>query len=118
MNKEISFQDAIELYRDVYHRFEKIEGRPWGVEGATIELVKQVGELAKYVMVVENYYFPNREKQSGYEANKEKIGNELADVIAQVIRIADHYQIDLVDAHIQARKEEMKSLELRLWQVS
>lgn len=46
----------------MYHRFEKIEGRPWGVEGATIELIKQVGELAKYVMVVENYYFPTREK--------------------------------------------------------
>lgn len=110
MNKEVSFHDAIELYRDVYHRFEKIEGRPWGVEGATIELVKQVGELAKYVMIVENYYFSGRDKQSGYEANKEKIGNELADVIAQVIRIADHYQIDLVEAHIQAREEEMKSL--------
>jgi NTP pyrophosphatase (non-canonical NTP hydrolase) len=111
MKKEISFQDAIELYRAVYHQFEKIEGRPWGVEGAIIELVKQVGELAKYVMVVENYYFSSREKQSGYEANKEKIGNELADVIAQVIRIADHYQIDLVEAHIQARKEELESLD-------
>ncbi len=110
MNEKISFQDAIELYRNVYRRFEKIEGRPWGVEGATIELVKQVGELAKYVMVIENYYFSDREKQSGYEANKEKIGNELADVIAQVIRIADHYQIDLVEAHIQARKEELESL--------
>ncbi|MCB9423396.1 MAG: hypothetical protein H6667_26610 [Ardenticatenaceae bacterium] len=110
MNKEISFQDAIELYRDVYHQFEKIEGRPWGVEGAIIELVKQVGELAKYVMIVENYYFTDREKQPGYEANRKKIGNELADVIAQVIRIADHYQIDLVEAHIQAREEEIESL--------
>ncbi len=111
MNSDISFQEAIELYRDVYRRFEKIEGRPWKAEGTMIELVKQVGELAKYVMVVEDYYFTNREEQPGYEANKEKIANELADVMGQVIRLADHYEIDLVEAHVQAREEETESLE-------
>ena len=37
----MSFQEAIELYREVYHRFEKVEGKPWGVNGAVIELSKQ-----------------------------------------------------------------------------
>ncbi len=110
MNSEISFRDAISLYRDVYKQFEKIEGRQWGAEGAAIELIKQVGELAKYVMVMEGYYLTNRESLPGYEANKEKLGNELADVFAQLIRLADHYQIDLVAAHTQAREEEVASL--------
>jgi NTP pyrophosphatase (non-canonical NTP hydrolase) len=110
MSSDISFQEALELYRDVYHRFEKIEGRPWNAEGTVIELIKQVGELAKYVMVIEGYYFANREEHPGYEASKEMIANELADVMGQVIRLADHYQIDLVEAHVQAREEEKKSL--------
>jgi NTP pyrophosphatase (non-canonical NTP hydrolase) len=107
---ELSFNDAINLYRSIYHRFEKIEGRSWGVEGAIIELVKQVGELAKHIMLTEKYYFTGRENLSGYETGKEQIGDELADIFAQLIRIADYYQIDLVEAHIQARKEEEESL--------
>ena len=35
---DMSFNEAIKLYRDVYKRFEEIEKRPWGVEGAVIEL--------------------------------------------------------------------------------
>ena len=34
----MTFQEAIQLYRDIYHRFEKVEGKPWGVNGAMIEL--------------------------------------------------------------------------------
>ncbi len=57
MSDEMTFREAIELFRKVYHRFEKIEGKPWGAEGAMIEIMKQVGELAKHVMIAENYYF-------------------------------------------------------------
>ncbi len=62
---ELTFREAIDLFQ-VFHRFEKIEGKPWGVEGAMIELVKQVGELAKHIMVAEHYYFAGREKMRGY----------------------------------------------------
>lgn len=105
MADELTMQAAIELYRDVYRRFEKVEGRPWGVEGAMIELAKQVGDLSKLVMVEEGYYFPNR-----YESSTELVGDELADIFAAIIRIADYYQIDLVEAHIKAREAEEKSL--------
>ena len=54
---DMSFNEAVNLYHDVIRRFEKIEKRPWGVEGAVMELTKQAGELAKYVMQKENYYF-------------------------------------------------------------
>jgi NTP pyrophosphatase (non-canonical NTP hydrolase) len=112
MPHDISFQQTIELYRAVYQRFSKIEGRPWGAEGATIELVKQVGEMAKYVMVMERYYFPQRQTNAErYEADKEKLGDELADILAQLIRLADHYQIDLVDAYLKAQQEAAESLQ-------
>jgi NTP pyrophosphatase (non-canonical NTP hydrolase) len=105
MTDDLTMREAIERYRAVYKRFEKIEGRPWGLEGAMIELSKQVGDLSKLVMVEEGYYFPDR-----YESSVDLIGDELADIFAAVIRIADYYKIDFVDAHIKAREAEERSL--------
>lgn len=48
MANAMTFREAIELFRLVYQRFEKIEGRPWDTEGAMIELINQVGELVKH----------------------------------------------------------------------
>ncbi len=110
MPNNLTFQEAINLFRSVYRRFEKIEQRPWGVEGATIELVKQVGELARYVMMAEHYYFAGREVLPNYATDNEKIGDELADIFAMLIRVADYYQIDLVEAHVRARQAEADSL--------
>lgn len=106
MSDDVTFQEAIQLFRGIHQRFAKIEERPWGVEGAMIELVKQVGELAKQVMVTERYYFAGRDKMAGYETSKEIIGDELADIFAMVIRISDHYGIDLEEAHVRARQAE------------
>ncbi|SDU64858.1 MazG-like family protein [Desulfobacula phenolica] len=103
---EMTFNEAIDLFRGVYHRFEKIEGYPWRGEGAMIELMKQVGELAKCVMVTEQYYFAERTDQQKYATTVKNIGDELADIFGQVIRIADYYKIDLVEAHIKARRDE------------
>jgi NTP pyrophosphatase (non-canonical NTP hydrolase) len=106
-NMDMSFQEAIKLYRDIITRFEKIEGRSWGIEGAIIELTKQVGSLAKYIMIQENYYFYSAD----VEKNKKQIEDELADVFGQIIRISDYYNIDLLEAHIEARKGEARELE-------
>ena len=111
MPNDISFQQAIALHRAVYQRFSKIEGCPWGAEGAMIELVKQVGELAKYVMAIEDYCFSQRQALPGYEASKDQLGDELADILAQLIRLADHYQIDLVETYLKASQEAMDSLQ-------
>jgi NTP pyrophosphatase (non-canonical NTP hydrolase) len=113
MPDELTFRQAIELFLTNQRRFAKIEQRPWGAEGAMIEMIKQVGELAKHVMVAERYYFAGREEMWGYVTNKEIIGDELADVFSMVIRLADHYGIDLVEAHLRARQMEdeyLKSL--------
>jgi len=107
MNKDMTFNEAIELAKGIVERFEKIEGKPWKSEGAFIELTKQVGELGKLIMNHEKYYFPDREKSDNrYESSKEKIGDELADIFYAIIRISKHYDIDLLDAHIKARGDE------------
>ncbi|MBI4980319.1 hypothetical protein HZC30_02035 [Candidatus Woesearchaeota archaeon] len=107
MNSGLSFKDAITLAESIITRFEKIEGKPWGAEGALIELTKQVGELSKLIMVHENYYFSDRDKlDKQYEAAAQKIADELADIFYAVIRIAKHYNIDFEKAHLEAREKE------------
>lgn len=67
-----------------------------------IELPKQVGELAKQVMIKEKYYSLEGEIPD----NDKHLANEMADVIVQVMRLADYYKIDLEKAFIEAREDE------------
>lgn len=90
-------------------RFHKIELQEWKAEGAMIELVKQVGELAKQVMIKERYYALEGEVPD-VDA---RLGNEMADVIAQIMRLADYYKIDLEKAFLEAREDEDRYLKSR-----
>lgn len=105
----MTFQEMEEMYRGVVKRFNRIELQEWKAEGAMIELVKQVGELAKQVMIKEKYYALTGEVTDV----DERLGNEMADVIAQVMRLADYYQIDLEQAFIEAREDEDSYLKSR-----
>ena len=104
-----SFAEMQEMYRHIVERFKKIELQDWKAEGAMIELSKQVGELAKQVMIKEKYYALTGEVPDV----DEKLGNEMADVIAQVMRLAQHYNIDLEKAFIEAREDEDRYLQSR-----
>ena len=103
----MTFQEAIQLYRDVYKRFEKVEYKQWGINGAMIELSKQVGDLSKWVMVKEQYYAMDGKMPDNIN---EHIGDELADIFGQLIRVADYYGIDLEQAHYKARDGEREGL--------
>ena len=104
-----SFAEMQEMYKGIVKRFNKIELQDWKAEGAMIELSKQVGELAKQVMIKERYY-----ALTGDVPNvDEKLGNEMADVIAQVMRLAEYYNIDLEKAFIEAREDEDNYLNSR-----
>jgi len=104
-----SFAEMQEMYKEIVKRFNKIELQDWKAEGAMIELSKQVGELAKQVMIKEKYY-----ALTGDVPNvDEKLGNEMADVIAQVMRLAEYYNIDLERAFIEAREDENRYLQSR-----
>lgn len=104
-----SFAEMQEMYKGIVKRFNKIELQDWNAEGAMIELSKQVGELAKQVMIKEKYYALTGDVPDV----DEKLGNEMADVIAQVMRLADYYNIDLEKAFIEAREDEDKYLKSR-----
>lgn len=104
-----TFVEMQEMYKGVVKRFNKIELQDWKAEGAMIELSKQVGELAKQVMIKEKYYALTEEVTDV----DERLGNEMADVIAQVMRLADYYNIDLEKAFIQAREDEERYLQSR-----
>lgn len=102
-----TFEDSINEIRKSVNRFKKIEGRPWGIEGAVIELAKQVGDLSALIMNQEGYYFADRDKLSEkYASSKESIADELADIMFAVVRIADHYDIDLVATNKKTREME------------
>jgi len=109
-----TFESAINDIRKTINRFQKIEGKPWGVEGAVIELAKQVGQLSAHIMNREGYYFSGREKlDDKYTATNDKIADELADIMFAIVRIADHYGIDLVSTNIKTRKTEDEFLKTK-----
>lgn len=109
-----TFEEAISEIRKTVSRFQKIEGKPWGVEGAVIELAKQVGQLSALVMNREGYYFSDRDKlDAKYIATDNKIADELADIMFAVVRIADHYDIDLVETNVKTRNDENDFLSSR-----
>nr|WP_296441371.1 MazG-like family protein [uncultured Acetatifactor sp.] len=74
-----------------------------------IELSKQVGELAKQVMIKERYY----PLEGDVDAVDTRLGDEMAEVIAQVMRLADFCHIDLEKAFMEARADEDRYLKSR-----
>lgn len=113
MNKRDSFKELIQITKKVIKEFNKVEQRPWGVEGAMIELMKQVGDLAKHIMMFEKYYLKDRKNDSNYQTTKENIADELADILYCLIRIAEHYGINLEKAYLKARKRELDYLKVK-----
>lgn len=97
------------MSRRVASEFDRAERRQWGVETLMIELAKQAGDLARQVMVVERYYLADRDSDPAYSGD---IGDELADILHALFRIADHYNIDLEEAHVTARRRELSYLGL------
>ena len=107
MDDSMTFQQVIDRANEIIERYEKIEGKPWGAEGAVIELAKQVGELSKLIMVKEGFYFADRaQMHQGYEISDKKMADELADILRCIIRLAKHYNLDLLEADTQACKED------------
>jgi NTP pyrophosphatase (non-canonical NTP hydrolase) len=109
-NKEYTFKELVEMTRQVITAFDKVEQRPWSIEVTMLELIKQVGDLAKHILMHERYYLQDRANNPNYRTSVEDIGDELADIMYCVIRIAEHYKIDLEAAHVQARRAEMNYL--------
>lgn len=108
MPEQKSIQEIIDLTRQEIAAFEKIEQRKWGTEATMIELNKQVGDLAKHVMVWEKYYLRARATKPEYKTTKKNIADELADIFFCLVRLADLYKINLEKALIEARRQGLK----------
>ena len=110
METRRTFDELIELTRKVARGFDARERRPWTVEALMIELMKQIGDLSRHLMVAEGYYLANRDTDPSYATTKADIADELADILYCVIRIAGHYGIDLEEAYVAARERELDYL--------
>ncbi|UCG95002.1 MAG: hypothetical protein JSV92_03045 [archaeon] len=108
MDKRMTFQEIVDKSLETIKEFEKVEKKKWGIEGAVIELSKQVGELSKNIMIFEGYYMAGRDSLPEYQTSKEKIADELSDIFFMVIRIANHYKIDLEKEHLKQLEIAMK----------
>ncbi|MBI2285339.1 MazG-like family protein [Candidatus Saccharibacteria bacterium] len=108
---EKTFAELVSQTKRLIDKFQKIEQRPWGVEGAMIELSKQVGDLSKLVMVQEKYYLKSRENQPEYAATKQKVADELFDIWFCLVRLAEHYGINFEEAIDNTTQKELKNFE-------
>ncbi|MHB8904013.1 MAG: nucleoside triphosphate pyrophosphohydrolase family protein [Patescibacteria group bacterium] len=108
----LTFKEIIQKTNEVIKAFEKVEQRKWGAEGSMIELMKQVGELSKNVMMLENYYLAEKNNDPNFnKASKDEIGNELSDIFFMLVRIANHYGVDLETTHLKELDLALRYLE-------
>lgn len=84
--------------KELADRFAKIEPRRWSIDGSVMELMTEVGDLTELILRKEYY------KENIYEDVDYQIQDELADIIFVVMRIADHYKIDLDKAYGEMEK--------------
>jgi NTP pyrophosphatase (non-canonical NTP hydrolase) len=110
MEGKLTFQEILSQAKLLIKKYQNKEQRPWGVEGSMIELTKQMGDLAKRIMVYEKYYLKDRESNPTYQTTKNDIADELADIVWNCIRLALNYDIDLEKSLLDMIKKSTKLL--------
>jgi NTP pyrophosphatase (non-canonical NTP hydrolase) len=83
--------DMIHMTRDITRLFDKEVGE-WDVPVMVTELVGEVGTLADSIMIQEGHRRPRNGEHIDLE-------DDIVDVLFMLIRIADHYKIDLESAY-------------------
>jgi len=100
----MSLEELKPKTKKLVERFKDIEPRRWSVEGSIMELMTEIGDLTELVLRKEYY------KENVYDDVDFQIRDELADIIFVVIRLADHYGVNLD----QAYSEMLESVSNRL----
>lgn len=102
----MALKDYKEKSLELIKRFESIEPKRWSIEGSSMELMTEVGDLVDLVLRKEYY------KQNVYDDLDYQIRDELADIILILFAISHHYKIDLDEAYeemLQLVDERLKS---------
>jgi len=98
--------DMIRITREVTSLFDEEVGK-WDIPVMVTELVGEVGTLADSIMMKERY----RPLRDGDHIDLE---DDIVDVLFMLIRIADHYEIDLESAYKAMIERTRKKLEDRM----
>lgn len=99
MRQPKSFADLVRINRAVASAFDGRERRPWTGLTEVAELAKQVGDLARAILSHEQWYLRERDATAHYSADRDRIGDELADILYCLLRLADRWSVDLAAAH-------------------
>jgi|GEM_PF-1097071 DNA repair photolyase/NTP pyrophosphatase (non-canonical NTP hydrolase) len=98
--------DMVEMTREVTRLFDRDVGE-WNVNVMVTELVGEVGTLADSIMIQEGH----RPSRNGDHIDLE---DDIVDILFMLIRIADHYKVDLESAYSDMIKRTRRKLEDRL----
>jgi NTP pyrophosphatase (non-canonical NTP hydrolase) len=101
----MEISDMVQMTREVTRMFDKDVGT-WDIPIMVTELVGEVGTLADSVMIKERYRRPRNEEHIDLE-------DDIVDVMFMLIRIADHYNIDLESAYETMIERTREKLETR-----
>ncbi len=88
-------RDINEMQKQVVKIFKKYQSqgtKMWTYETASHDLQYQIGKLSKCILQLKNYRY--RENLTDDEI-KENLSDELVDIMAEVLFIADELKIDL-----------------------
>jgi NTP pyrophosphatase (non-canonical NTP hydrolase) len=99
--------EMIAMTREITRLFDKLVGK-WNSSVMVTELVGEVGTLADSIMIHDGHR-PPRENSEAIN-----LEDDVVDVLFMLIRIADHYDIDLEQAYKNMIQETHEKLERRL----
>ncbi len=77
---------------DIFKKYQSQGTKMWTCETASHDLQYQIGKLSKCILQLKNYRY--RENLTDEEI-KENLADELVDIMAEVLFIADELNIDL-----------------------
>jgi NTP pyrophosphatase (non-canonical NTP hydrolase) len=84
-NSDFNLQNFMNAFRKKINSFPK----KWNREARTLHLVEEVGEFAEIILQYKSYKMPHK--------TREDIKNALADILEDIICLADLYNIDLIN---------------------
>lgn len=100
--------DIIKYSQVISKLFSEIQNRDWTIDVVALELTKQVGDLTRRLLTREGYYHNHRHSEQSYTGTNAAIADELADIFLGIVRVAEHYKIDLHREIISSRDHELK----------